>query len=223
MNDISIDYADLAEYDRRQRGIERHLLSAFFGGLAVGLVGMLLAGKGPAWVGQIYDPYAYLGLSLAVGATASGFGWALLTTFLAVASTMVAALGASALKGDMAFDVVGGSAAGLNWTLALLVVLGLLAFATRREDVWGDLAAGAVGATLIADVVDRATPGFIDSERSFWPVPALLIGLLSVVLVLVLRRNGWGRVRALALSAVFAGLFTAFLAAFVSGWIPLTV
>ncbi|MEU6781055.1 hypothetical protein ABZ912_17790 [Nonomuraea angiospora] len=223
MDDTSIDYADLADYDRRQRGIERHLLSAFFGGLAVGLVGMLLAGKGPAWVGQIYDPYVYLGLSLAVGVTASGFGWALLTTFLAVASTLVAALGASALSGDRAFDIVGGSPAGLNWTLALLVALGLLAFTTRREGVWGDLAAGAVGAALIADVVDRATPGFIDSERSFWPVPALLIGLLSVALVFMLRRNAWGRVRALALSAVFSALFTAFLAAFVSGWIPLTV
>ncbi|MEV1174289.1 hypothetical protein, partial [Nonomuraea sp. NPDC049784] len=159
MDNTSIDYADLAEYDRRQRCIERHLVAAFLGGFAIGLAGMFLAGKGPGWLGQIYDPYVYLALSLTVGATASGFGWALLTTFLAAASTLVAALGASALSGDLAFDVIGGSAAGLNWTIALLVVLGLLAYATRRDDVWGDLAAGAVGVVLIADVDDEGRPG----------------------------------------------------------------
>lgn len=223
MNDTTIDYADFAEYDRRQRAIERHLLAAFLGGLVVGLIGMLISGIGPGWIAQIYDPYAYLALSLAVGASASGFGWALLTTFLAAVSTLVAALGASAVRGHEAFDIIGGSAAGLNWTLALLVGLGLLAYITRRDDGWGDLAAGAVGAALIADVVDRATPGFIDSERSFWPLPALVVGLAAVALVFALRRNARGRVRALAVSAVFAGLFMVCLAAFVAGWIPLAV
>ncbi|MFB4282064.1 MULTISPECIES: hypothetical protein [unclassified Nonomuraea] len=223
MNNTTIDYADFAEYDRRQRAIEHHLLAAFAGGLAVGLLGMFIAGNGPGWIGQFYDPYAYLALSLVVGASASGFGWALVTTFLAAVSTLVAAMGAGALSGHDAFDIVGGSAAGLNWTIVLLVGLGLLAYTTRREDRWGDVAAGAVGAALIADVVDRATPGFIDSDRSFWPVPALAVGLLAIGLVLVLRRNARGRVRALVMSAVLAGLFTAGLAAFVSGWIPLAV
>ncbi|WP_146103486.1 hypothetical protein [Nonomuraea solani] len=223
MNNTTIEYADFAEYDRRQRAIERHLLAAFLGGLAVGLLGMFVAGLDTAWIGQVYDPYAYLALSLAVGASASGFGWALLTTFLAAVSTLVAAMGASALRGQDTFQIIGGSAAGLNWTLALLVALGLLAYGTRRDDAWGDVAAGAVGAALIADVVDRSTPGFIGSERSFWPGPALVIGLLSVVLVFLLRRSARGRVRALAASALFAGLFTVGLAAFVAGWIPLEV
>ncbi|MFC5825601.1 hypothetical protein [Nonomuraea insulae] len=223
MNNTTIDYADYAEYDRRQRAIERHLLAAFLGGLVVGLIGMLFSGIGPGWITQIYDPYAYLALSLAVGVSASGFGWALLTTFLAAVSTLVAALGASAVRGHDAFEFIGGSAAGLNWTLALLVGLGLLAYTTRRDDGWGDLAAGAIGAALIADVVDRATPGFIDSERSFWPVPALVVGLAAVAVVFALRRNARGRVRALAVSAVFAGVFMVCLAAFVAGWIPLAV
>ncbi|MEV4075295.1 hypothetical protein ACGFJC_02730 [Nonomuraea fuscirosea] len=221
MNDTTIDYADFAEYDRRQRAIERHLLAAFLGGLAVGLLGMLLSGIGPRWFGQLYDPYAYLALSLAVGVSASGFGWALVTTFLAAVSTLVAAIGATALRGGEAFDVIGGSAVGLNWTLGLLVLLGLLAYVTRRDDGWGDVAAGAVGAALITDVVDRATPGFIDSDQSFWPGPAVAAGLLAVGLVLFLRRNAGGRVRALAMSAVFAALFTFCLAAFVAGWFPL--
>jgi hypothetical protein len=219
----TIDYADYAEYDRRQRAIERHLLGAFTGGLAVGLVGMLISGNGPGWLSQIYDPYAYLAVSLAVGASASAFSWALVTTFLAAASTLVATIGAGALRGWDVFQVVGTSAAGLNWTLVLLVGLGLVAYATRRDDAWGDLAAGAVSAALIADVVDRATPGFVDSEQSFWPGPAMVIALLSVALAFVLRRNARGRLRALAVSAVFSGLFAAGLTAFVEGWFPVTV
>ncbi|MGA5758399.1 hypothetical protein [Nonomuraea bangladeshensis] len=221
MNNTTIDYADFAEYDRRQRGIERHLVAAFLGGLVVGLVGVLISGRGPIWIGQLYEPYAYLALSLAVGATATGFGWALVTTFLAAVSTLVAAMGASAFRGDLALaDLGGGGAAGLNWVLALLVGLGLLAYVTRRDDRWGDLAAGGVGAALIADVVDRATPGFIGVEGSFWPGPALLVGVLSVVLVLALRRNARSRLRALALSTLFSGLFTVWLAVFVTGWLP---
>ncbi|TMR15025.1 hypothetical protein ETD86_27925 [Nonomuraea turkmeniaca] len=223
MNNTVIDYTDFAEYDRRQRCIERHLVAAFLGGLLVGLVGMLIAGRGPEWVGQVYEPYAYLALSLVVGVTASGFGWALLTTFLAAVSALVAAMGAGALRGDLAFDVIGGSAAGLNWMLALLVGLGLLSYVTRRDDAWGDLAAGAVGAALLADVMDRATPGFIGNDQSFWPLPALVIGLLSVALVFVLRRNARARLLSLARSAVVAGVLTVCLAAFVAGWIPLAV
>ncbi|MGN9838140.1 hypothetical protein ACTMTI_08455 [Nonomuraea sp. H19] len=223
MDNTAIDYADFAEYDRRQRGIERHLVAAFLGGLAVGLVGMLISGRDPEWVGRLYDPYVYLALSVVVGVRASGFGWALVTTFLAAVSTLVAAMGASTMRGDLAFDVIGGSAAGLNWTLALLVGLGLLAYVTRRDDAWGDLAAGALGAALIADVADRATPGLIDGGQSFWPMPALVAGLLSIALVLVLRRNARARVRAMALSVVFAGLLTILLAALVTGWLPLTV
>ncbi|MFI7614144.1 hypothetical protein ACIBP6_23220 [Nonomuraea terrae] len=223
MNNTTIEYADFAEYDRRQRAIERHLLVAFAGGLTVGLIGILFAGNGPGWVGQIYDPYAYLALSLAVGASASGFAWALVTTFLAAVSALVGTMAAGALHGRDILEIVGSDAAGLNWTLVLLVGLGLLAYATRRDDGWGDLAAGAVGAALIADVVDRATPGFIESEQSFWPGPAMAIGLLSLVLVLALRRNTRGRLRALALSVVFSGTFAACLAAFVAGWFPLAV
>ncbi|MCA2189346.1 hypothetical protein [Nonomuraea cavernae] len=220
MNDTAIDYADFAEFDRRQRGIERHVLAAFLGGLVVGLIGMLMSGRGPGWVEQIYHPYAYFALTLVVGATASGFGWALLTTFLAAVSMLVAAMGGSVFRGDLGFDVVGDSPAGLNWTLVLLVGLGLLAYLTRRRDRWGDLAAGLVGAVLLTDVVDRATPGFIGEVREFWPVPALVIGSLAVILVIVVRRGARGRVRALAVTTTLAGLAAFLLAGPLSGWFP---
>lgn len=219
MDARTIEYADFAEYDRRQRAIEHHLLAAFFAGLAVGVIGMLLSG--PGWVGQIYQPYAYLALSLAVGATASGFGWALLTTVLASLSTVVAAIGASALRGGDVMSLAETPATGLNWTLVLLVCLGLLAYATRRDDIWGDLAAGAVGAALIADVVARSAPGVVDGARSFWPGPALVVGVLTVAAVLALRRNVRGRIRALALSGALAGLVTAAMMTAMADWFPL--
>lgn len=223
MKTSAIDYAEFAEFDRRQRGIERHLLAAFLGGLAVGLTGMLTAGQWPGWLGQLYDPYAYLGLALAVGATASGFGWALLTTFLAAVSTLVAAMGGSALRGGLGagldFDVVGGSAAGLGWTLVQLVGLGLLAYVTRRDDRWGDHAAGAIGAALVAGAVGRAAPGYAGGEWSSWPLPILVVGVLAVSLTLVLRRSAAGRVRSLASAVVLAALFAAALAVSPAGWI----
>ncbi|MGP3928501.1 hypothetical protein ACTWPV_00705 [Nonomuraea sp. KM88] len=222
MDTTTLDYGDYAEYDRRQRNIEHHLLAAFLGGLAVGPMGVLVTGEAPGWLGQIYDPYVYFALTLAVGATASGFGWALVTTFLAGLSTLVSAMGTSALLGD---DVLGaaGEAAGANWTLVLLVCLGLAAHVTRRDDVCGDVAAAAVGAALIADVAGRAVPGLVESDGSFWPYPAAVIGLLSVALVLGLRRNAWGRVRALAMSAVLSTLLAAGLTGSLAGLLPLPV
>ncbi len=207
MDKTAIDYADFAEYDRRQRSIERHVLAAFGGGLVVGLGGMLLSGAGPAWLDRVYDPYAYVALTIAVGVTASGFGWALLGTFLAAVTTLVAAMGASALRGRFTFDVIDGGAAGLNWMLFMLVGLGLLAYVTRRNDHWGDITAGVVGGVLLADVVDRATPGFIETEEAFWPGPALAVGILSVGAVIALRRSTGARLCALAVTALLALLF----------------
>jgi hypothetical protein len=220
MKESTVDYADYADYDRRQRGIETHVLVAFTGGLAAGFAGILTCGKGTNWFGQLYDPYLFLALSLYVGATASGLGWALLTTFLAAVSTLVAAMVAGAVRGNPNFDVIGGNTTGLDGLLLLLVALGVLAYFTRRSDAWGDLAAGVVGAALLADVIGRATPGFIDTELPFWPGPAALAGALAVGLVILMRRTARGRMRALAVSTVLAALFAAGVAASLAGWLP---
>src|SRR5690606_39678575 len=90
--------------------------------------------------------------------------------------------------------------------ISLLLGLGLLAYATRRDDRWGDLAAGVIGAALMTDVVQRATPGFI-AEPYFWPLPALPVGIMAAVAVLALRRTGPARARALTIAAVAAGVF----------------
>lgn len=206
MRASTIDFDYFAEFDRRQRAIELHLVAAFSAGLAVGLIGMLTAGRVPGWVSQIYDPYIYLALVVAVGASAAGFGWALLTTFLAAVSTLVATMGGAALRGNFDFTLFGGTPTGLYWTFALLLGLGLLAYATRRDDRWGDLAAGVIGAALMTDVVQRATPGFI-AEPYFWPLPALPVGIMAAAAVLALRRTGPARARALTIAAVAAGVF----------------
>ncbi|GAA3474797.1 hypothetical protein [Nonomuraea roseola] len=205
MEKIAIEYADFAEYDRRQRGIQRHVLAAFLGGLVVGLVGVVVSELATDFH---YDPYIYLALAVAVGATASGLGWALLTTFLASASTVVAAMGGSALRGDLNFEAIGGTSSGLNLVVGQLVALGLLAYVSRRSDGWGDLGAGVVSGLLLADVIDRATPGGIDWEPAFWPVPAVAVTVLSVLVIFLLRRATAGRVRAAAVAAVVAGLLT---------------
>ncbi len=209
MEKIAIEYADFAEYDRRQRGIQRHVLAAFVGGLVVGSFGVLMSGLRLG----VYDPYAYLALAVVVGATATGFGWALLTTFLASVSTLVAAMAGSALHGDLRFEAIGGSAAGVNLLLVQLVVFGLLAYFTRRRDLWGDLAAGVISGLLLGDVIDRASPGGVDWEIGFWPVPAIAIGSLAVVGVLALRRTMAGRARAATIACVVAGAVAAALLA----------
>ncbi|MGI5269880.1 hypothetical protein ACQEUU_12080 [Nonomuraea sp. CA-218870] len=205
MKTSTIDNDYFAEFDRRQRGIEIHLVVAFLAGLAVGLAGMLGAGRIPGWLSQIHDPYAYLALTVAVGATASGFGWALLTTFLAVVATVVAVMGGGALRGSLDPALLGGTTAGLYWTVTLLVGVGLLAYVTRRSDRWGDLAAGAIGAVLVIDLAGRATQGFAGAH--LWPLPASFVVALAAVGVLLLRRTAPARARTLAISAVAAGTF----------------
>lgn len=210
MDETAIDYAGYAEYDRRQSGIQKHLLITFLGGLVVGLVGMFL----PEPVASVYDPYAYLALAIAVGATASGFGWALLTSFLTAASGAVSSMGIGTFLGTADFLTTAGGAVGLNVLLVMLVALGLLAYVTRRADRWGDLAAGVLCAAILSDLIDRITPGFVDYEPEFWPWPALLIGALAVASVFLLRPGRAAAFRALAVAAVVAGAFAAAVAAF---------
>jgi hypothetical protein len=206
-----IDNDCFAEFDRRQRGIEIHLVAAFSAGLAVGLLDVLATGHIPGWLGQIYDPYAYLMLTIAVGATASGFGWALLTTFLASVSTVVATMGGGALR-ELGTVALGGRPAALFWAFAMLVGLGLLAYASRRDDLWGDLVAGVIGAALVTDVAERTAPGVAHAVPSPEPMPVLPVVVLAAGAVLLLRRTTPARARALAVAAGLSVLGTAVLA-----------
>ncbi|MGV9303189.1 hypothetical protein ACWDLG_07455 [Nonomuraea sp. NPDC003727] len=201
MEKFVLDYADFAEYDRRQRAIQRHVLAAFLGGVVVGFIGALVAPIDPG----IYDPYVYFALPILVGATASGFGWALLATFLAVVTTLVAAMGGSALRGDLGFDAIGDTAVGLNILVAHLVVLGLLAYVTRRRDLWGDLATGIISGLMLGDIIDRATPGGLDWHAGFWPAPALGLAGLALLSLIALRRTTAGRLRAAVVACVVTG------------------
>lgn len=202
MRNSAAEYADYAEYDRRQRGIVRHVLMAFLGGVVVGLGAMLPAGP----IAATYDPYAYLALTIVVGATASGFLWALLTVFLATASSVISAMGVASLGNDFDLNSVGGGASGLNTLVVMLVGVGLLAYAARSAGIWGDLAAAGVTGLLIADLADRSIPGHGDFEPGFWPWSALGVGLLALALAPCLRRTRAGRTRTLLLAPVLSAL-----------------
>ncbi|SDG14556.1 hypothetical protein SAMN05421505_10254 [Sinosporangium album] len=203
---IAVDYADFAEYDRRQLAIVQHLLTAFIAGLVVGILGWLVHVVNLGPLQDIFDPYAYFALAIVVGFTASEFAWAVLAGVLAALAPLVAVMGGIAVTGQWDFDSVGGSALGLNLVLAGLFALSLLAYAARRRDVWGDVAVGLTGGLVLADIVDRATPGLASSAgRDFWPWPAALVGLITVAMVFVMRRRTAGRARAFAVAATMAG------------------
>ncbi|MFI6601241.1 hypothetical protein ACIBHX_33770 [Nonomuraea sp. NPDC050536] len=203
--ETALEYADYAEYDRRLLGIQRHILIAFFAGLAVGITGTLIDEWGLRGLAQYFDPYAYLGLSIYIGATAAGFYWALLTTFLSTASSLVAGMGVLACFGRLDIDLVEGGPKAMNLLIALVVSMGLLGHLARRADRWGDAAAGVTAGLLIVDVIDRATPGFLDYDANFWPVPAILIGALSLAVAPMLRTGLTGRLRALGYALLIIG------------------
>ncbi|GII89831.1 hypothetical protein [Sinosporangium siamense] len=204
---IAIDYADFAAYDRAQRAILRHLLAAFAGGLLVGIVGWFVHTVDLVPIQEVFDPYAYYALAVIVGMTASGVGWAMLAGLLAALAPLVSTMGGLALTGQWNFDSVGGSALGLNFILLVLFLFALLAYASRRIDVWGDVAVGLIAGLVLADIVDRATPGLIArSGAGFWPLPAALVGVVAVAMVFVLRRRLVARARALGVAATTAGV-----------------
>ncbi|WP_214322299.1 hypothetical protein [Nonomuraea sediminis] len=203
--DNSLEYADYADYDRRLRGIQRHILIAFFAGLAVGSTGMLIDELGLRGIAPYFDPYVYLGLSVYIGATAAGFYWALLTTFLSTAASLVAGMGVLACFGRLDIDLVNGGPKAMNLLIALVVCMGLLGHLARRPGRWGEAAAGVTSGLLIVDVIDRATPGFIDYDATFWPVPAIVIGVLALAVAPTLRIGLTGRLKALGYALLIIG------------------
>lgn len=205
-HETALTYADFAEYDRRLRGVERHILIAFFAGVLIGAVGMLIDEWDLQGVIEYFDPYAYLALSVYVGATARGFGWALLTTFLSAAASLVSGMGVMALNGNLDLDLVQGGPTAMNLLLGMTVAMGLLGYLARRPDGWGDLGAGLVAGLPAIDVVDRATPGFLDYDPAFWPLPALVVGLLAFATVFLLRPDTTARLRALAIAMMVTGV-----------------
>ncbi len=147
---------------------------------------MLLSGTGPAGPGDSTILTPISPCPLAVGVSASGFGWALV-----IRSRWSPRSPRSARPPCAAARPSTSSAAapsGSTGTLGLLVLLGLLAYVTRRDDGAGRRGRGRGRRLALTDVVDRATPAS-STATSRWPGPATAAGVLAVGLVFFLRRN----------------------------------
>ena len=81
-------YARYQALEQRDRGIIRHLLLSVSAGAAAGVLGTLIHVSGLGPIERIYDPYAYFLLTVIVGRTAAGFGWAVLSSMLAALAPM---------------------------------------------------------------------------------------------------------------------------------------
>lgn len=197
-------YARYQALEQRDRGIIRHLLLSVSAGAAAGVLGTLvhLAGIGP--IERIYDPYAYFLLTVIVGRTAAGFGWAALSSLLAALAPMIPSLADMGRSGHDV-EVLAGDPETLNLLVLVLIGFGLAGYAARGPGLAADATAGAICGALLAEVAGRALPGMPGAVPAFRPWPALVVTLLVLCLFTVLRRTPGARVRALVVAALVVG------------------
>jgi hypothetical protein len=202
-------YARYQAVEQRDRGIIRHLLLSVSAGTAAGAAGTLIHVSGLVVAERVYDPYAYFLLTVIVGRTAAGLGWALLSSTLAALAPMIPSLTDVGLSGH---DVraLAGDPEILNLLVLALIGFGLAGYAARGPGLAADTAAGAICGALLAEVCGRALPGMPDGDLAFRPWPALVVALLVLGLLAVLRRTSGARLRALAVAGlVVAGYLVA--------------
>lgn len=204
-------YARYQALELRYRGIIRHLVLSLAAGAAAGVLGTLVHVAGLGAVERAFDPYAYFALTLIVGRTAAGFGWALLTSALAALAPMIPSLAEVGATGHDA-QALGGDPATLNLLVLALVGAGLAGQAARAPGLPGDAAAGVACGVLLAEIGARALFG--PAVQEFRPWPALAAAALLLGLLVAVRRTPRSRLRALAVAALVAGGGLAALAAF---------
>ncbi|WP_285776246.1 hypothetical protein [Microtetraspora sp. NBRC 13810] len=199
------DETDLVRFDRRQSRIQRHMLVAFALGLAFGVAGAVVQHTGLSQVQAVFDPYAYFLLSAIVGATASGPGWAVLSSLLSTVTPAVFALAGAALLEGYETDVWSRGPSGADLILLAVFCYGVFAYAARRDGYWADLLAGVLGGLLLANLLDKAVLGLLRYVPDFWPGPALAVAVPVIGMVLFLRRGLAARLRGLAVALAMPG------------------
>ncbi|MFJ2030934.1 hypothetical protein [Streptosporangium sp. NPDC087985] len=164
-----------------------HLVLSLVGGLTLGFIGAVLSyGPGPLYA--IYEPYAYLLFVAIVGRTAAGLGWAGLTSALATLGALISLLTASIFRQGDELDL-GSNGAALNLALLVVASFGVLSYFTKRDDLWGDLAGGALVGIVAIYGMGKALPDWPEHVPGFWPWSALVVAGLSLGLLLSLRRG----------------------------------
>ncbi|WP_433253928.1 hypothetical protein ACQPYK_11380 [Streptosporangium sp. CA-135522] len=194
--------------DRHERAIVLHMVLSFVGGMVLGALGAVLS-YGPDGLYAIYEPYAYVLFVVVVGRTAASLGWAALTSALATFGPIIALLAASIFKSGGDFLSLGTNGVKLNFTLFTLACFGLLAYFTRHEDLWGDLAGGALAGLVMIDGMNKALPDGPQYVPGFWPWSALIVVALATGLLLSLRR-GSARLRSALVALIIASAYFVF-------------
>ncbi|WP_326820749.1 hypothetical protein [Streptosporangium sp. NBC_01756] len=188
--------------DQQERAIVLHMVLSLVGGLLLGAVGAALF-YGPDPLYAIYEPYAYLLFVVIVGRTAVGLGWAALTSALATLGTVISLLVASIFKTGNELTLGSGGAM-LNLTLLVIASLGLLSYFTRRDDLWGDFAGGAMAGMVAIHAMGKALPHWPTYVPGYGPWNVLVVTGLAVGLLLFLRQGIAPRLRALLVALIIA-------------------
>src|SRR5262245_39301682 len=186
------------------------MLLALFAGVVLGALIATLDHLLPRAVYVILDPYAFFLLVMLMGRIGLGFGWALANSALATFGTLLAEMvGSVALHGESPL-ALGQGGMGLNTLLFLLVIAGVLAYGTRRHDMWGDLAAGALGAVLVANMTDDLVEWRRTADFDGWEWSLGVAAVVAVVCTVCLRPSMGSRMRAVMLGVAIAVPFVLF-------------
>ncbi|MEU3162740.1 hypothetical protein [Streptosporangium sp. NPDC006930] len=174
---------DFAAGDRRDRAILRHMLLSLFVGMLLGGIGALAA-YGPDLLYALYNPYAYLLLVVVVGRTATGFGWAVLSSVLATFGPILSLLVAAIFESSAWSMSLGDDGTSINLMITNLVAIGVLSYLAKRRDRWGTTAAGGAAGLALLDGIDKTMPGGPEYVSGFWPwgvaaVAAIAVGMLG--------------------------------------------
>ncbi|MBB2912288.1 hypothetical protein FHS43_003568 [Streptosporangium becharense] len=164
------------------------MVLSLFVGMALGVLGALLV-YGPSLPHALYDPYAYVVLAIVVGWTAAGFGWAVLSSTLATFGSVISLMAASIFEVGAGFPSLGTDGAATNLMIFTIASIGVLSYLAKREDLWGDLAAGAAAGLAVLDGLDKSLPGGPDHVPGFWPWGTLTVSVLGLGTILTLRRG----------------------------------
>ncbi|SDQ99844.1 hypothetical protein SAMN04489764_2969 [Thermostaphylospora chromogena] len=197
--DGGVNLADLAAFDRRQRRIQHHVLLSFVLGMLFGMFGAAVGEPTASHLAAVFHPYAYLLLSVLLGGTAAGLGWAMLASLLAAVTPAVSGPAVST------FLVAGPGGEAFDWwmyddlgLMSAIFLAGVGGYAAARTGRPGDVAAGLLCGVLLADVVART----VQDGPPFWPVPALLVAAFVTGTAAVLRRTPVAFLRAFLIAVI---------------------
>lgn len=192
----TLEYDYLAD-DRQERAILLHMVLSLLVGMLLGAAGALLS-YGPQLIHSLYEPYAYILFVVIVGRTAAGFGWAALTSALATFGPLISLLAATIFESSANLlnltssgpgVALGSNGSTMNLTVAVLATFGILAYFSKRRDLWGDLACGVLAGIVAIDGLDKTLRGGPEYVRGFWPWDTLLVAAFVAVLLLTLRQG----------------------------------